>query len=91
METETETITVNKKKGGAGGKKQPTQDEVIQFFKDKGYSSDAAIRAFDYYNAGGWRDRDGKEVKNWKQKMIAVWFKPENKKQLTQAHYQTLT
>lgn len=91
METETETETVNKKKGGAGGKKQPTQDEVIQFFKDKGYSPDAAIRAFDYYNAGGWRDRDGKEVKNWKQKMIAVWFKDENKAKLASNQYAQLT
>jgi uncharacterized protein YdaU (DUF1376 family) len=91
METETETIIESKKKGGAGGKKQPTQDEVIQFFNDKGYSSDAAMRAFDYYNAGGWRDRDGKEVKNWKQKMIAVWFKEDNKLKPHSTQYAKLT
>lgn len=93
METETETINVIKKKGGAGGKKQeqPSQQEVIQFFQDKGYSAESAIRAFDYYNVSGWKDREGKAVRNWKQKMIAVWFKDENKIKTTSTQYAKLT
>lgn len=56
----------------------PTLDEVKEYFKEKGYSEEAAKRAFDYYEAGGWKDSTGKPVKSWKQKMIAVWFKPQN-------------
>lgn len=58
----------------------PTLAEVRQYFSDKGYCEEAANKAYDYYLAGGWKDSKGKRVKNWKQKMIAVWFKPENLK-----------
>ena len=57
----------------------PSMEEVKSFFKEKGYSEDAAKRAFDYYTAMEWKDSSGKPVKVWKGKMIAVWFKPENK------------
>lgn len=57
----------------------PSAQEVIQFFGAKGYSVESAQRAFDYYTAGGWKDVNGKPVKNWKQKMISVWLKEENK------------
>lgn len=56
----------------------PTLDEVKDYFKKNGYSEDSAIRAFNYYDAGNWIDGNGKKVKVWKQKMISVWFKPEN-------------
>ena len=58
----------------------PTPEEVRQYFSDKGYSEEAANKAYDYYSAGNWKDSKGKRVKNWKQKMIAVWFKAENLK-----------
>jgi len=57
----------------------PTQDEVVAYFESNGYSADAAIRAYRYYDAGNWKDAKGSQVRNWKQKMIAVWFKDENK------------
>lgn len=53
----------------------PTQEEVIKYFSDKGYKKEAAIEAFNYYNAKNW-----KNVKNWKQKMIGSWFSPANEK-----------
>lgn len=56
----------------------PTLQEVRDFFSEKGYSPEAALRAFDYYNTANWKDSTGKQVKNWKQKFISVWFKPEN-------------
>ena len=38
---------------------------------------------YEYYKCseknGKWFDRNGDEVKNWKQKIISVWNKPENK------------
>ena len=36
-------------------------------------------KAFDYYDCADWHDSKGNKVKNWKQKMQAVWFKDENK------------
>lgn len=58
--------------------KPPSFQEVESFFSEKGYSAAAAKKAFDYYDASNWVDSKGNQVKNWKQKMIAVWFKPEN-------------
>lgn len=58
--------------------KKPELVEVLDYFKQKGYSEIAAKKAFDYYEAGNWFDSSGKKIKSWKQKMIGVWFKPEN-------------
>lgn len=63
----------------------PLLDEVIAYFKENGYTEDAARRAWNYYNAslvdGGrvWKDGKGQTVKSWKQKMQSVWFKDEYK------------
>ena len=57
----------------------PTQSEVISYFLEKGYTQEAACKAFDYYDVADWTDSRGRKIKNWKQKMIAVWFKEENK------------
>lgn len=57
----------------------PTLKEVMEFFKEKGYSESSAVKAFDYYTLGDWIDAKGNQVKNWKQKMNGVWFKDENK------------
>lgn len=56
----------------------PIELEVIEYFKEKGYSEQSAKKAFDYYNIANWSDSKGNKIKNWKQKMISVWFKPEN-------------
>ena len=55
----------------------PTLDDVKEYFEKNGYTN--AKKAFNYYSTGNWHDGKGDPVKNWKQKMIAVWFKPENK------------
>lgn len=57
----------------------PTQSEVISYFLEKGYTQESACKAFDYYDVANWADSKGAKIKNWKQKMIAVWFKEENK------------
>jgi hypothetical protein len=59
----------------------PTEKDVINYFLENNYSSEAAKRAYKYYEAAKWHDSKSNAVKNWKQKMIAVWFKPENKKE----------
>ena len=57
----------------------PSLAEVIKYFFERGYSVESAKKAHEYYSAGDWHDRNGNKVRNWKQKMIAVWFKDENK------------
>jgi len=57
----------------------PKIEDVIFYFKSKGYSEIGAKAAFEYYEIGNWYDSQGKKVKNWKQKMLANWFKPEFK------------
>ena len=57
----------------------PTLEEVIQYFAAKGYSPEAAERAFGYYSELDWHNSRGKKISNWKTTMINNWFKPENK------------
>jgi len=57
----------------------PTLDQVVSYFKENGYTEDAGTKAFNYYQSANWHDARGNKVKNWKQKMQAVWFKEENK------------
>lgn len=52
----------------------PKVEEVKMFFKEKGYTEEAAVKAFDYYTDGNWHDKSGSPVRNWKLKMH-VWFK----------------
>lgn len=59
--------------------KIPTILEVMEYFKEKGYTEDSAKRAYEFYNVNNWKDSQNKKVKNWKMKMNSVWFKPENK------------
>lgn len=56
----------------------PTLLEVTDYFLEKGYSDSSAKKAWEYYEAGNWKDSKGNQVKSWKQKMQGVWFKPEN-------------
>lgn len=58
---------------------KPTVDDFRQYCIEKGYMSELGEKAFDYYDSAGWKDSKGNPVKNWKQKLIAVWFKPEMK------------
>lgn len=57
----------------------PSLEEVVCYFKENNYPENLAQKAFSFYNSANWKDSKGNEVKNWKQKMIGVWFKDENK------------
>jgi hypothetical protein len=57
----------------------PSEEEVINYFKENGYGIDLAKQVFKGYAVADWHDSRGKKIKNWKQKMIQVWFKEENK------------
>jgi len=58
---------------------KPKIEEVIEYFLEKGYKKEVAIKAFNFYDANEWKDSNGKLVVSWKQKMVGVWFKDENK------------
>ncbi len=57
----------------------PLLEEVILYFQKNGFPESLAKRAFEYYSVADWKDSKGNQVRNWKQKMQAVWFKEENK------------
>lgn len=84
-------LTKNKKTKNKEQFVPPTLEEVVAYFKLRGYTPESAERAFYYYHENGWKDKNNTQVQNWKSKMNSTWFKPENKKQSSQANYQTLT
>jgi hypothetical protein len=57
----------------------PSLLEIETYSIENGFSKELAKKAFDYYEAGNWHDSKNNPVKNWKQKMLSVWFKPENR------------
>lgn len=57
----------------------PTIIEVVEYFKENGFTEESARKAWRYYDSADWSDGRGSKVKNWKQKMIANWMKDENK------------
>jgi len=57
----------------------PTLEEVQNYIQEKQLSVDADF-FYNYFEAGAWTDRDGKEVKNWKQK-LQVWNRHSIQKQ----------
>ena len=47
----------------------PTLEEVQDYAKERESSTDP-VKFWQYYDAGGWKDGQGKPVKNWKQKFL---------------------
>lgn len=68
--------------------KPPTKNEVEIYFTENEYSKEAGSKAWAFYDAAGWKDSRGNQVKSWKQKMIGVWFKDENKIKGPEKRYQ---
>lgn len=56
----------------------PTVEEIAAFCRERGNSVDAQ-KVYDTYAVADWKDSTGKPVKNWKQKIIAVWERDEPK------------
>lgn len=57
----------------------PSIDDVVLYFKENGYSTETAKRAYQGYAEADWHDSRGNKILNWKQKMVHVWFKDENR------------
>ena len=76
-------ISIEGKKNNQKKKKEkfkpPTLEEVKNYCKERKNNVDFQ-RFFDYYAVNNWRDKDGKPIINWKQKIIAVWEKKSNSK-----------
>lgn len=79
-ENEIEDINKDEVKDASKQKKlgPPILSDVQDYFKENGYTTESATKAFNYYASANWVDSKGNKVKNWKQKMQGVWFKPEN-------------
>ena len=68
--------------GGVGEREgKPTINQVRAFFVENGFRIDVGEKAFWHYDRLGWKDAGGTAVRDWRGKMRAVWFKPENKMQ----------
>lgn len=60
----------------------PSLQEVQDYCKSRGNS--VSPKGFlDYYVAGDWKDKDGKAVKNWKQKVLSWENRNSNEKPIT--------
>jgi hypothetical protein len=78
MENENENENENAKRKRKSFIK-PTEEDVLNYFIEKGYRIDVAKKAYLYYTEMNWHDSRGSPIRNWKGKMVAVWFKDENK------------
>lgn len=58
--------------------KPSSYNEFYQFCLDHQHG-EIAKNAYDGYAAADWHDSKGKQIKNWRQKMLHVWFRDENK------------
>lgn len=54
----------------------PALIEVEDYFLLKGLKIEYAAHVFEYYETANWHDSNGNKIKNWKQKILAVWMKP---------------
>lgn len=76
------TVSVNEKEKSKEERKKktfspPTLEEVKLFFLENKQTEQKAVKAFMFYSDGDWKDSNGRQVQNWKQKMRAVWFEDE--------------
>lgn len=60
----------------------PTLSEVELFFFENGFTKQSGFNAWHYYSENNWKDKNGKKVSNWKNKMRNNWFKDENRREL---------
>lgn len=51
----------------------PTLEDVKKYCLEERKNNVDYKRFFDYYNVSDWKDGKGNPIRNWKQKIIAVW------------------
>ncbi|MDH4203550.1 MAG: helix-turn-helix domain-containing protein [Phycisphaerae bacterium] len=52
----------------------PSLDDVQKYISEKGLSVEA-IRFIEHYSKLGWKDVNGRPVRDWKKKLLTVWSK----------------
>lgn len=57
----------------------PSKEEMMDYAAEKGFDRSVGAQAWEYYSVADWKDAKGDQVLNWKQKMIASWFKNAQK------------
>jgi len=57
----------------------PTKIQVQDYFFENGFTRESGLTAWQYYDAGNWKDAKGNQVISWKQKVRGVWFQDKNK------------
>ena len=57
----------------------PTLEEWLDFCTEKGLKQQRMTEAYEGYECAGWKDSRGNQIKNWKQKILNVWCKDENR------------
>lgn len=71
----------------------PSLEEIKKYCEERKNNVDAQ-RFYDYYQSNNWKDQSGKQVQNWKQKMIANWEKmqpkPKENKETFNYHYELI-
>lgn len=55
----------------------PSLQEVESYVKEKGYSVDA-LKFLNHYSKLGWKNVQGKPVRDWKQTLVTNWVKDES-------------
>lgn len=81
--TKTESVCRARAKENRHSFAPPTQEEVVAFFLENGYTEEYAIEKYKYYAENNWHDSKGNPVLNWKQKYRGVWMKgAEGKKKV---------
>lgn len=78
-DSDSDSVNDNEKRRKIKPFHAPSLDDVQKYFTDNGYNKEVAIKAWMGYDAANWFDSKGNPILNWKQKMINVWFKDENK------------
>lgn len=57
----------------------PTLEEWLEYARKNELKEDRLTSAYRAYEVAEWHDSYGKPIRNWKQKMLQVWCKDENK------------
>jgi hypothetical protein len=60
---------------------------VKKFFKDNDHKESIGENAFHYYNDNDWKNKDDKQVKNWKNQMRNNWFSEKSKNSGIKEYY----
>lgn len=68
----------------------PTRDEFLLYCKENRMKDTKSNEAFDYYSRKDWKNRDDKQVKDWKATLRNVWFTASNIESISESNLHEL-